>query len=149
MSSVEFFTFVKEHLKDEGVMVVNMNMKGASEGNINQYLSDTIASVFGHVYTVDVANNTNRELFASDNPNMIEDFRRNSKAEDNPKLKDMINKVDKGFEKYYAGDYLMTDDKAPVELLGMKVIDELIHDEVVYYKGIFKKEGLKGLLSML
>ncbi len=41
----------------------------------------------------------------------------------------------------------MTDDKAPVELLGMKVIDQLIQDEIGYYKGIFEEEGIKGLLE--
>ena len=46
MSSKEFFALVKSHLKDDGVMVVNMNMRGTKEGNINQYLSDTIGSVF-------------------------------------------------------------------------------------------------------
>lgn len=45
MSSVEFFTMVKEHLTEKGVMVVNMNMRGTGEGNINEYLSDTISSV--------------------------------------------------------------------------------------------------------
>ena len=65
MSSVEFFTMVKDHLKDGGVMVVNMNMHGNKEGDINQYLADTIANVFDNVYTVDVAGSTNRELFAS------------------------------------------------------------------------------------
>ena len=72
MSSSEFFTQVKEHLKPGGVMVVNMNMKSDGEGSINAYLSDTIASVFDQVYTVDVANNTNRELFASDNADMLD-----------------------------------------------------------------------------
>ena len=61
MSSEEFFSMVKEHLTDDGVMVVNMNMRGSGEGNINQYLSDTISSVFGNVYTVDVDGSTNRE----------------------------------------------------------------------------------------
>ena len=42
MSSVEFFELVKNHLKEDGVMVVNMNMRGGEEGNINQYLADTI-----------------------------------------------------------------------------------------------------------
>lgn len=51
MSSVEFFTMVKDHLKDGGVMVVNMNMHGNKEGDINQYLADTIANVFDNVYT--------------------------------------------------------------------------------------------------
>lgn len=30
----------------------------------------------------------------------------------------------------------LTDDKAPVELLDMKVLDELIQDEVSYYKNL-------------
>ena len=46
---------------------------------------------------------------------------------------------------YEKGDYILTDDKAPVELLGMQVIDEMIKDEVAYYKGVYK--GLKGLLN--
>lgn len=49
----------------------------------------------------------------------------------------------------HAGEYLMTDDKAPVELLGMQVIDELIRNEVEYYRSIFQKKGLDGLLEQL
>lgn len=52
-------------------MVVNMNMRGSEEGNINQYLADTISNVFSEVYTVDVAGSTNRELFASNNADMM------------------------------------------------------------------------------
>lgn len=51
--------------------------------------------------------------------------------------------------KYTAGSYIMIDDKAPVELLGMQVIDQLIQDEVTYYKGIYEQEGIKGLLDSL
>ena len=58
MSSVEFFQMVKEHLKEDGVMVVNMNMHSEEKGNINEYLSDTIASVFDEVYTVDAVSYT-------------------------------------------------------------------------------------------
>ena len=43
----------------------------------------------------------------------------------------------------------MTDDKAPVELLGMQVIDQLIQDEVAYYKDIYEREGISGLLNSL
>jgi hypothetical protein len=43
----------------------------------------------------------------------------------------------------------MTDDKAPVELLGMQVIDELIQDEVAYYKKIYNEKGISGVLEML
>ena len=50
---------------------------------------------------------------------------------------------------YNGGNYIMTDDKAPVELLGMQVIDELIKDEVQYYKDIYKEQGIKGLIESL
>ena len=43
----------------------------------------------------------------------------------------------------------MTDDKAPVELLGMQVIDELIRDEVAYYKAIYEEQGVRGVIDAL
>lgn len=149
MSSVEFFTLVKEHLKEDGVMVVNMNMRGTKEGNINQYLADTIASVFSQVYTMDVAYSTNRELFASNDPDMRERFSKNRLLPEDAKLLDMMQRVDENLVKYEPGSYIMTDDKAPVELLGMRVIDELIVDEVSYYKTIYKEQGIEGLMNSL
>lgn len=149
MSSKEFFTLVREHLKDNGVMVVNMNMRGTKEGNINQYLSDTISAVFSEVYTVDVAHSTNRELFASNNPDMVKRFKDNLSREEDIQLINLMTEVSDNLLRYEAGDYIMTDDKAPVELLGMKVIDELIKDEVEYYRDIYEKEGLEGLINSL
>lgn len=146
MSSVEFFTLVREHLKDNGVMVVNMNMHTDKEGNINQYLSDTIASVFDYVYTVDVFGSTNRELFATQNPAMLADFESGKAAIEDVELQTMLQKVSDGLIPYEKGEYLLTDDKAPVELLGMQVIDDLIQTELGYYKRIFKEEGIESLL---
>ena len=149
MASVEFFTLVKEHLKEDGVMVVNMNMRASSEGSINQYLSDTIAGVFSEVYTVDVQNNTNRELFASNNPDLLKTFTANVETEEDASLRAMMSKVSGNLEKYQAGSYLMTDDKAPVELLSMRVMDELIRTEVAYYRQVYEEGGIKALLEEL
>lgn len=149
MSSVEFFTLVKEHLNENGVMVVNMNMRGTEEGNINQYLSDTIASVFDCVETVDVKGSTNCELFASNNSAMLDVMEGNMESLDDVQLKELMAQVKENCTTYEAGTYIMTDDKAPVELLGMQVIDSLIQDEVQYYKGIYEEQGLKGLLDIL
>lgn len=147
MSSVEFFTMVKEHLTDDGIMIVNMNMRGKREGDINEYLADTISSVFSNVYTVDVKGSTNRELFASQNCNMIKNLEiRQQKLVDNS-LKSLMSEISFNLTKYSQGKHIMTDDKAPVELLGMKVIDELIFDEVEYYKNIYEEKGIKGLLE--
>lgn len=149
MSSVEFFTLVRDHLTEDGVMVVNMNMRGSEEGNINQYLADTISSVFTQVYTADVRYSTNRELFASNNPQMLKRFEANLEAEEDEALLSMMSQVGNELVSYEAGSYLMTDDNAPVELLGMKVIDDLIRDEVVYYRNIFEEQGLQGLINSL
>lgn len=149
MSSVEFFTLVKEHLTKNGVMVVNMNMRSSEEGNINQYLADTISSVFQEVYTVDVERSSNRELFASNSGNMLARFSDNVKQEKDFELMSMMNQVRNNLKKYEAGSYRMTDDKAPVELLGIQVIDELICEEVSYYKKVYEEKGLKGVLELL
>lgn len=147
MSSAEFFTLVKEHLTEDGVMVVNMNMRGSQEGNIDQYLADTIASVFDTVYTVDVAGSTNRELFASASADILEVMERNLRRTENRELFGMMDWLAGQMGIYQAGGYILTDDQAPVEVLGMQVIDELIGEEVEYYRGIYEEGGIRGLLE--
>ena len=149
MSSREFFSLVKDHLKEDGVMVVNMNMKGSGEDSINAYLADTIADVFPAVYTVDVPYTTNRELFAAADENCLKRLDSGLVKEGQKDLRSMMLQVRSGLAPYEAGDHIMTDDKAPVELLGMRVIDEIIRDEVAYYRDIYEEEGFKGLLNYL
>lgn len=149
MSSTEFFTLVKDHLTEDGVMVVNMNMRGNGEDSINAYLADTISTVFEQVYTVDVRGTTNRELFASNDPNMLANLESHKAAVADESLLAMMNMVSDNLFPYEAGDRIMTDDKAPVELLGMRVIDELIRNEVAYYKEIYEKQGITGVINAL
>ena len=149
MSSVEFFTMVREHLKDNGVMAVNMNMHSDGEGSINEYLCDTIASVFDSVYTVDVPGTTNRELFAAaghDPAALLEAGM--GKVSDEP-LSAHMEKVGSRLVKVNGGDKILTDDKAPVEVLGMKMIDSLIESELAYYKELYEREGLSGVIDSL
>lgn len=149
MSSVEFFTLVKDHLTDNGVMVVNLNMRSDTEDNINYYLADTIGQVFPHIMTANVQGNTNRILYASMNDDMDTKLANGILNEEDPDLLYMMDKVEQNLVTYEPGDLILTDDKAPVELLGMQIIDELISEEVSYYKGIYETEGLDGLLEML
>lgn len=147
MSSTEFFMLVQAHLKEDGVMVVNMNMKSDGPESINAYLSDTIAGVFGEVCTVDVKYATNRELFAANDPKVLERFAANVERCETPALKELMQGVSEGLVAYEGGDLILTDDKAPVELLGMRVIDEIIRDELGYYKEVFKEHGISGILK--
>ncbi len=145
MSSVEFFKEVQEHLKADGVMVVNMNMKSQKKGNINEYLSDTIASIFPNVYTVDVSGSSNRELFAFSDHSALS--RLSQAGGLDRELLAHLENVEEGLLQYHGGPRILTDDQAPVELLGMRVIDELIQEELGYYKELFQEKGIKGVLN--
>ena len=147
MSSREFFVLVRDHLKDGGVMVVNMNMHSDGDGSINEYLTDTICSVFGSVYTADVPWTTNRELFACSTGDASERLSGFSDRIGDADLRQLMQRVSGALVCCEGGDHILTDDKAPVELLGMKMIDGLIADEVSYYKKVYENEGLQGILG--
>ncbi|WP_024865032.1 spermidine synthase [Butyrivibrio sp. FCS014] len=159
MSSSEFFTMVRDHLAPEGIMVVNMNMYNQGEGTddasgkeaatINTYLADTISSVFDNVVTVKVPGTTNRELFATNNSEFLNRLSDNTQMETNDTLRGMMESVNAGCMPYESTGHVMTDDKAPVELLGMRQIDSIIKNEVAYYKNIYNKYGIQGLLDLL
>ena len=122
-------------------MVVNLNMASDQEGSINDYLCDTMASVFRRVYTADVPGNTNREVFCTnsdDLPAVFEASRAQLEQED---YAEIMDNVSADLVEYQAGDLILTDDKAPVELLGMQVLDEIIADELAYYKGAVYQWG--------
>lgn len=143
LSSVEFFAQVSEHLKEGGVMVVNLNMASNGEDSINAWLCDTMASVFRHTYTVDVPNNTNREVFCTNSDHLMETFNDCRSAVSNEDYAEMMGQVADGLTEYQSGGQILTDDKAPVELLGMQVLDEIIVDELAYYKEMFQNGALR------
>lgn len=130
-------------------MAVNLNMRGDSEGSINEYLSDTIGAVFQNVYTIDVPNYTNRALYAFDSGKAMVRFERGIAHQSEGEWKKLMQTIHENMSPYEPGSHIMTDDKAPVELLGMQIIDSLIRNEVAYYRKIYEEEGLQGLLSRL
>ncbi len=147
MSTQEFFSMVRAHLKENGVMIVNMNMTSDAGDGIHAYLQDTICSVFGHVYTADVYGSSNRELFASQNPEILNLLTENTEACENEPLRKMLKDVQKQIVPCEAGGLILTDDKAPVELLGMKTIDSMISDELSYYRRRFQEDGIAGIIG--
>lgn len=137
-------------------MIVNMNMHGTDAGkksdDITVYLTDTIASVFSDCVTADVADTTNRELFAgTGSPGTLSRcLRQNipSLAADTD-LTELLQKEASRLTAVQAGDRILTDDRAPVELIGMRTIDTLIQEELRTYKKIYREKGLRGLLADL
>lgn len=147
LSSREFFTEVSKHLKPEGVMVVNLNMTSRENGSINEYLCDTMASVFAHTYVADVVGNTNTEVFCTNAAGLPERFAASRAGLENARYAAMMETVAASLTEYNGGGCILTDDKAPVEVLGMRVLDELIADELDYYRGYFRSGDIAGLLG--
>lgn len=130
-------------------MVVNLNMWERNTDGINAWLMDTISCVFDHVYTVDVPATTNCELFASHRDGIQERLRDSLAGIGNVQLQDLMRQISRSLRKYEPGDHIMTDDRAPVELLGIRVIDDLIRQEVSYYRELYDREGIGGIRRVL
>lgn len=171
MSSTEFFTLVRDHLNPGGVMVVNMNMIDDGQGSINSALTATIARVFGSdtILTADVPSTTNRELFAKRPDSRLEGGRSHSRRASAESMKDFIGsdlltkaaaRVSRDSDLADQMDLVslrltpvqnlngqvLTDDKAPVELLGIHAIDKIITEEADPYQKILRQEGIQGLM---
>ena len=155
MSSSEFFTMVRDHLNEHGVMVVNMNMRTDAEDGINTWLSDTIASVYPCVQTVDVPGNTNRILFASMQRLDSSSYQKaldeiaTKDALKGAELRSFLKQIPGRTTEYKGGEHILTDDHAPVEVLGMRAIDQIIEKELAVYKELYHEQGLQGVLDSI
>ena len=147
MSSTEFFSLVKNHLAAGGVMVVNMNMRASGAGNINEYLTDTIGKIFPAVKIVDAHGVTNRLLFAAADEKILNELHARAKNLDDEKLSRLMIHIADTWTTPALGENILTDDRAPVEMLSMRALDNLIQKNLQRYKEIYRREGLDGVLN--
>ena len=146
MSSVEFFSLVREHLKPGGVLVVNLNMRSDAPGSINDWLGDTVSAVFPWVALVDVPGTTNRELFAAET-NLFAAFAERSASLESAELRALMIRIARELRPHESENRVLTDDRAPVEKLGMTQLDSLIRRELYGYRVQLREQGLQGLLA--
>lgn len=147
MSSREFFSLVRSHLLENGVMVVNMNMRASGAGNINEYLIDTIAEIFPAVRTVNARGVTNRVLFAAADEKIFDDLQARAESLDDAELAALMIHIAQNWTEPPFGENILTDDRAPVEMLSMRALDKIIQQNLQHYKEIYKRDGLDGVLN--
>ena len=151
MSTIEFFQIVKEHLKPGGVLIVNVNMKSGSFTGVPEYLANTVKNLFNKVYRTDLTQVTNSLLFVSDDQNMVENYRNNIQAQ-----------INKGHDLYYISKFVeenlvemtddslvLTDDLAPVEILGQRSLTEIVKTEVANARKYFEGKSLKEIYEYI
>lgn len=152
MSTKEFFTEVKKHLNPGGVIVMNINMRSDKNTEINDYLCSTVKSVMKKVYKYDMKDSYNSIVFASDDENCKANFIDNaSKIDASNLLKDTSSNVSQNLNEIAASKLVFTDELAPVEVLGEKVLDDIVSSEVFSFRQELKSsgKGLSGIIDLL
>lgn len=152
MTTKEFFLQVKKHLNPGGVLIININMHSEKNTEITDYLTQTVKSVMNRVYKCDMINGTNTLVFSSDDENCLQNFRKNivSIPESNP-LFSITRFVDSNLSEVIESTHILTDEVAPVELMGQKVLDEIVGKELIYFKNQLKtsKNGIWDIFNLI
>ena len=148
MTTVEFFTMVKEHLTENGLMMMNINMVAESKDSINQALCDTVSAVYDKVYTLRVPYGSGIETYSFNGDiDLME--RLDSIHTDDEDLNKVFFRLKNGLIVHEDTGIRLYDDTANVEIRSIKALDELVNSELAYYRQIFHDKGLKGLMDEL
>lgn len=135
MSTTEFFSEIKQHLNPNGVIMININMRSEKSTEITDYLTQTLKNNMNKVYKYDVPNSTNTIVYSSDNENCLKDFSENIDAlKADSELLPVAKSVSNRLNEVTDTKYVFTDDVAPVEVLGQKVLNDIVAESLVYFK---------------
>ena len=119
MTTVEFFQIVRQHLTDDGVMVINVG-RAPNDRRLIEALSSTILSVFPSVHVVDVPGTFNTILYATMQPTIDENLFRNygyllARGNTPELLLETTKTAAANLQAVPAQGPVFTDDLAPVE----------------------------------
>ena len=121
LATREFFALAREHLTDEGVLVVNAICTDTDYGLVNA-LARTMRAVFPSVYIIDVPSAYNSLVVGTRRPTSLENFVRNMEALTHPLLREVAAEAFPHIRVAGEEGLLLTDDHAPVEHLVHRLI---------------------------
>ena len=104
---------------------------------------------FSNVIKYQVPNASGDEVFASNNPRMIDNLQRGIGICDNVPLRNAMSMVNSNHKVHLDTGIRLLDDNSDVELRSMNSIDGIIEENLAFYRRIYKERGLKGLLDYL
>ncbi len=149
MTTVEFFTLVKDHLNDDGIMMMNVNMYSSKKESFSVAVCDTACSVFENLYAYKVDDASGMEVFAAKNKEMPIVDNINSITVSDPSFQRVIKKLGSNLRPYEDSGVRLFDDTCDVEMRSMYTLDGMVQAELEYYRSIYKEYGIKGLFEEL
>ena len=147
MTTTEFFTLVRDHLNDDGIMMMNVNMKSSNKGAINDALNDTAYGVFENLLECD--SSSGMEVFASKNKSTDLIKKINDVNTDKRDLNNVFYQLKNSIRQHVDTGIRLYDDTADVEMRSIKTLDIIVQEELSYYKKILKEQGLGALIEKL
>lgn len=149
MTTVEFFTLVKDHLNDNGIMMMNVNMYSSKKESFSVAVCDTACSVFENLYAYKVDDASGMEVFAAKNKEMPIVDNINSITVSDPSFQRVIKKLGSNLKPYEDSGVRLFDDTCDVEMRSMYTLDDMVQAELEYYRSIYKEYGIRGLFEEL
>ncbi len=142
MATREFFQQLTRNLTDDGILAINVNMRSEIRPDLVTYLTGTLQGIFPKVMLCTHPDYYNRMIFASNNPNIHEIFSDHLKglASDHP-LHNLAARALPNLQDAEKSEFVLTDDLAPVELIGFKVLNEQI-------RGAFREILIRVILQL-
>jgi spermidine synthase len=135
LTSREFFQVVYDHLKTDGVVVINVG-RGGDDRRLIDSLYATIASIFPTLYVTDLAASYNTMIFATKQPTTVQNFMDNylylyNDAATPRFVLEILAQTYDGLQPAPTRGMVFTDDLAPVEgITNAMVIDYLLSGKV-------------------
>jgi len=119
LTTREFFQEVYDHLKENGVMVINVG-RSPTDRRLIDGLVGTIRTVFPSIYVMDVPNTFNSIIYATAQPTAIENLYQNliylyTRSDIHPLLLDAMENIVKYQQPLPDSQVVFTDDLAPIE----------------------------------
>jgi len=120
LTTVEFFQEVRDHLTDEGVAVVNVGH--TEDYRLVATIVATLRQVFPSVHAIDVPGSFNTILVATVRPTEPENLPANRALMEDPTLQQIADEAWANLREVAPGPLVLTDDRAPVEMLTHAVV---------------------------
>jgi spermidine synthase len=126
LTTREFFQIVRNHLTDDGAMVINVG-RGPSDRRLIETLGSTILSVFPTVHVMDIPGTFNSILFATVQPTSQANLVQNldalmPRSNIDPLLVETLQITAANFQPSPERGIVFTDDKAPIELITNQIV---------------------------
>jgi spermidine synthase len=120
LTTKEFFQQVKDHLEENGVLVINVG-RTFNDRRLIDAISGTIGSVFPSIHLIDVPDTFNSILYGTVQETsfeyLVENFLALEKNQADPVLLNILERTIENFQSVPQSEIVYTDDWAPIERL--------------------------------